>query len=195
MRRQLNVRLVLILLVSIILLGAGVHTLHGFQVERSAVLLQERAKRAEKVGNLDEAEQYWKRYLGYEPADTEALIQYGLILDEKAESCGEQLQAMFALERVLRREPDRTKIRRQVAELATDLERYTDAEDHLWGNQQHGLLREAPEDGELLLLLGRCREAAGRLRRDGNGAREERSFSKPRGPRSFTQRLSNKRPV
>ena len=181
MRRRLNVRLVLILLVSIILFGAGVHTLHGVQVERSAVLLQQRAERAEKAGNLDEAEQYWKRYLGYEPADTEALIQYGQILDQKAESYGEQLQAMFALERVLRREPDRTKIRRQVAELATDLERYTDAEDHLWVNQQQGLLREAPEDGELLLLLGRCREAAGRLRRDGDGARDGEEFLRTAG--------------
>src|SRR5262249_58519703 len=92
------------------------------------------------------------------PGDTDTLARYGLMLADRkvATSFAARFYAMRVLQQVLRQEPGRRDIRRQVADLAMSLGRFTDARDDL-----EVLLRATPNDGELEGLLGRCQEAAG----------------------------------
>ena len=99
MKRRLNIKFFLIPLGCLVPLVAGIHAVPpGVQVGRSADLLEQRAERAEQAGDLDEAEKYWKRFLGYEPGDVDALTSYGLLLERRADSRDEWLQALSAVE-------------------------------------------------------------------------------------------------
>jgi tetratricopeptide (TPR) repeat protein len=158
MRRTLNLPLLLGLAVGTGVLGAAIHFLHGYQVRRNADALLAQADRAEGEGNLAQARDYLKQYLAFRPGDTDTLARYGLMLADRkvATTFAARFYAMRVLQQVLRQEPERRDIRRQVADLAMSLGRFTDARDDL-----EALLRAAPDDGELEGLLGRCQEAAG----------------------------------
>ncbi len=156
MKRRLNARFLVCLLVPVALLGGGVHVLHGYQVRRNARDLLWQANWAEEHGRPGPAAKYLGLYLGFVPSDTDALAKWGQILHKLAASREEQLRAFLVLEQVLRREPGRHELRRQQAARAMELERFTDAREHL-----ERLLKEtAPDDGQLEQLLGRCHEAA-----------------------------------
>ena len=155
MRRQPNIRFLLIVLVTVVLIGAGVHALHGVQADRSAGLLLERADRATEGGKDGEALNYLRRYIGLRPDDAAAAARLGVLLAEQAEDPRAHQQAFLALERALRLDPDRDDVRRKAVEVAMrpGLRRYTDAEAHL-----KILLAEEPEDAGLHALMGRALE-------------------------------------
>ena len=52
MRRRLNLRVLACLVVVLLVLAAGIHWLHGYQVQRNAGALLEQADRAEEQGDL-----------------------------------------------------------------------------------------------------------------------------------------------
>jgi tetratricopeptide (TPR) repeat protein len=133
MRRSLNIKFLISLLIATALIGAGVHLGHGFQKERAAGALLRQADRAERKGDIRGAEKYLGLYLAFRPDDGEALARYGLTLAKGATTPKARLQALLVLERALLHATDRDDVRRRVAELALapDLMRSKDAKEHL----------------------------------------------------------------
>ena len=164
MRRTLNIKLLIGLLVATALLGGGVHLVHGFQDKRNAGALLKRADQAERRGNLEQDEKYLNRYLVLRPDDANTMARYALLLDKRDTSGKNRVRVLTVLEQALMRMPDeddalRRDVRRKAADLAMtpELGRYQDAREHL-----EALLKSSPEDGELERLIGQCREAEGR---------------------------------
>jgi tetratricopeptide (TPR) repeat protein len=153
MKRRVNGKFGVVLGSVLVAVGVGVHFLHGYQLRRHAGIFLWQADRAGAEGRRDQELEYLRRYLTLAPRDTEALARYGLALKEQATTRAGRLHAFLILEQVLRREPGRTAVRRQLVPLAMDLGLFTDAAVHL-----DILLKETPDDGELELLFGRCKE-------------------------------------
>src|SRR5688500_8995700 len=61
--KRLNIKLAVSLAIGIVVLGAGVHFLHAFQVDRNAEGVFEQAQALYKQGEYDEAYQFGYRYL------------------------------------------------------------------------------------------------------------------------------------
>src|SRR5262245_58580061 len=133
--RRLNVRFLLILCTSLVLLGVGTHFLHALQVNRNARGFLTQADKALADGNLQKAKEYLSRYVALVPDDAGNLAKYGLLLaDDKASQTPKTvLHAFFVLEKVLRIDATRSDVRRRVADLAMHpwLRRFGDAQEHL----------------------------------------------------------------
>jgi hypothetical protein len=80
MRRRLNVRLLVRLVASLVLLGLGVALWHRAQLRRNVGVLLDRADQAELRGDLGGAEESLRLFLGYRPQHPGALARYGSIL-------------------------------------------------------------------------------------------------------------------
>ncbi|HXG10619.1 MAG TPA: tetratricopeptide repeat protein, partial [Gemmataceae bacterium] len=159
-RRTLNGRFLACLLIAALLLGAGVHLLHAYQVRRNASALLTHANQAEEDGDLDRAIQYLEHYLGLVQEDNDALARYGRALYKRGGSADEKQRAFLVLEQVVRRKPDRRDVRRDLVDVAMDLEDYPAALQHL-----DELLKASPSDAELERVAAACETAAGRLDR------------------------------
>jgi predicted Zn-dependent protease len=155
--RRLNVRFLAWLLGGLLLFGAGVHLLHGYQVKRNTRALLRQAERELEKKQLDRAAFYLRYYLDYEPGDTDALGKYGETLAQLAVHPPERFRALQVLEKVLARGPEREDLRLRLARLALDLGRYPDAAEHV-----KILLTYGARKGEIYHLLGRCQEARGK---------------------------------
>ena len=140
--------------IGVCFLSLGIlHSLHGFQVRRNAVVLFEMGRAAEANGDRDAATDYLRRYVGMVPDDTNALADYGQMLDESGKDDLTARRVFNVFEDVLRREPTRDDIRRRQVEIAIQVGRTSDALAHLTVLRQ-----SAPEDGELDFLAGRAHE-------------------------------------
>ena len=142
--RRLNLKFAAILLVSLILLGAGLFGLHRLQVRRTASRLFEQAKQAEataaellsKAKQADAAKQTKRaldllnRYLRYRPDDVEALTRYALLLGEGARANRDHDYALSLLNRALGLSPESLALRRQAMRTALERERYDDVKLH-----------------------------------------------------------------
>jgi len=169
--RTLNVRLAAILLVVGLLLGVGVHFLHAYQVRRNAYVFlleadkaEERAKEAVKEKDQRKEQRAYEdigRNLGWYvrlvPDDVDALERLGLLLADRAQDRRSFSTAFGMLERVVRQDPERSNVRRRLVNLALTIGRETDAKEHL----EDFLLKQSPDDPELLELLGRCQADMG----------------------------------
>lgn len=155
MNRKLNVKLLVGLLATLVLLTGGTYLAHGYQVKRQTSTLLRQADRAEEQGDLDTAASCLNRYLGYVPSDTDALARHAQLVEKRAQTPRERLRAFLLLEQVVRRDPKRNAVRRQIVPLAMGLGRNSEAMEHL-----QVLLRTTPDDGQLEYLAGRCEVAA-----------------------------------
>ncbi len=160
MKTRLNVRLLVYLLLSTVVLGGGLYSLHAFQVQRNATALLRLAKEAEGKGELRKTAKYLRLYLMQVPSDRDVLATYALTLSSLAGTPDARVRAFFALGQAVGRNPARSDVRKRLVELAMhrDLERFTDAEEHL-----RTLLRSSPTDGELEHRLAQCRAVAGKF--------------------------------
>lgn len=155
MTTKLNGRFLCLVLVAAGALGFGVHRLHAFQCRRTAPVLVEMASREEAEGRPGQALRLLGQYLLVVPEDADVGARHGLLFAKLARTPDERLQAFLALDQVVRRTPDRTDVRRRAAGLAMELQRYSEAEEHL-----KTLISASPNDGELELQLGHCLEAS-----------------------------------
>src|SRR5205809_80432 len=121
MRRQLNLKVLVGLVVVVLLLGIGLTFLYGFQVRRHAVALLVRADQAEEQEEVDRLTRYLKHYLVLKPDDDIVLERYALLLARHAHSTLERQRALAALGRVLRRHADRDGVRRWRVRLRMEL--------------------------------------------------------------------------
>jgi type IV pilus assembly protein PilF len=138
-------------LAGVICLGVGIHWVNEILTKRRARALLEEAHRLEADGRLQEAAPRLNSYLRLVPEDTDALAFYASLLGRLAKSRSERTTAFFVLEQVLRRDGGRQGARRQAAEAALEIGRFSDAKWHL-----EALLRKGPGDPEVMYLLGRC---------------------------------------
>jgi predicted Zn-dependent protease len=152
---QLNVRLLLRTAVVVLLLGAALFVVHGWQVGRLARAELARADRAERAGQLDQATTALGRSLAFVP-DEEVRARYALALAGRASTPRTRWAALEVLERALARRPARHDVRRRAVDLTMQLGQFERARRHL-----AVLLAAQPGAGDLLLLRGRCESAEG----------------------------------
>ncbi len=155
MKRPINYRLLVRLLV-VLAFGVGIVFLtHSAQTRRHARTLMVRACQAEKEGRLDEAMRLLQRYLVFASDDNAARAHCGEIMEQLATSERERWRTVDVYLRVLYIEPSRQDIRRRLARLALRLGWSSEARAHLTI-----LLDEQPGQGDLECMLGQCQEEA-----------------------------------
>jgi tetratricopeptide (TPR) repeat protein len=160
MKIQLNLRRLGIVLGSLVILAVGVFALHRFQMKRNATGLLALAAHADEKGEYDREGRFLNRYLLLVPQDTAIRARFGQVLEKKAKASRSRpglLQACAVYEEVVRREPGRADVRRQLADLETDLRMFDTALVHV-----EILLKDNPEDAGLEVLLARCCEGRNR---------------------------------
>ena len=158
--RRFNTRLFLWLLGTTAGLTGLVFLVHYLQTGRIGRALLWQAHRAEEQGHPEQTARYLSRYLDFVPEDHEERANLGRVLGnlvvaaDKKVSYHTRQQALFVLEQVVARDPQRQDMRRLLVRVAMDLDRPEVALEHL--NQLHAAL---PEDGGVDALLGQCHEA------------------------------------
>jgi tetratricopeptide (TPR) repeat protein len=158
MRRSLNLKFIALLFVGLVFTGGGVHFLHAFQLRRNAYSLMEYAKKAEENKDFSKSIFYLRRYLGFNPTDTEALLKLALLSADHAEKLGSPKQAAgayFLLNSVLLRDEKNQQARRRIIDLAVKIGRYADAREHIKKFVAYSP-NDFPEKAELEYLTGVC---------------------------------------
>ncbi len=163
MPKAINLRFVCWSLATFAIVGLGVYFLHKWQVRRQTGIFLAMAQEAETSGNLVKAINSYGQYLALAPRDADAQARYGLMLFEARAYA----RASQAFEAVLRVDPGAGDVRRKVVKADIFIDRVPDARDHL----ENYLLKQFPDDAELLDLEGRC------LARDGEYLAAGRSFA------------------
>jgi tetratricopeptide (TPR) repeat protein len=150
---RVNGKLVAWVLGGGIVLAVAVHLLHGMQVRRSSPALLRQAVAAEDEGRADLAVPLYSAYLAQHPEDQDAQVRYGEAL-LKLGTADARGRALPVFEEVLRKQPEREEVRRQLVRTAEQLGRYRQAHEHV-----EVLLQAHPDDAELEQSLGFCLDA------------------------------------
>ncbi len=170
--KTLNVRLFVILAVSVVVLSVAVYGLHRYQVRRNAGVFLEQARKAlaeaetiegdseeevaRKQDRLQTAVRNYTWFVRMRPNDVDALEELGGLQMDVLQ----YPQALGSLEKVVRLEPSRSKARRKLIDIMMAFGRFEDAKTHL----RKYLLKEDPENAELFELLGVCQLMDGKNR-------------------------------
>ncbi len=154
--RMINYRFVAILATASGVFFSSIYAIHGWQMRRNAGSLIELGERARESGDVGKAREYFDRYVGMVPGDSNALATLGVLLNESSDDQG-TLRRVFAIyEDVLRSDPTREDIRRRQIETAMSIGRFSDALAHV------KILRQVySTDGELALKAGLCQQELG----------------------------------
>lgn len=127
-KRQLNTKLLAVLFFGTVILAVGAFFAHRFMTKRSASGLLDRAKTAESKNELEEAFDYYDRYLKYVPTDLDTTAsfgqlvdKYGLTFDQSKAARSMRGRAVALFEKVLLREPGRNDIRKALVSIIVDL--------------------------------------------------------------------------
>jgi tetratricopeptide (TPR) repeat protein len=152
--RTFNVRLFVYLLGCVVALTAAVLLVHWLQTGRIAHALLDQARRREEQGDRKKAAQFLGRYLEFVPDDVEQRANLGRVLsdvvlspDKGPATTRECERALFVLEQVTARAPDRVDSQRRLARVALLLGRPELALEHL---------QKLPEDGDGVDLTGQA---------------------------------------
>ena len=171
--RTLNVRLAVILLVIMVAGGAGLYFIRYIQQYRNAFFFldqaniakqdAENAKKEKKTEEQAKALQTQLKnlswYLSFRSNDLDVTEELGLlyadnIIDGTTFNHAFFNQAKGLLDKVVREDPTRNTARRKLIDLQILGRTFTDALEHI-----NYLLKESPDNPELLQLLGQCQEA------------------------------------
>lgn len=151
--RKLNIRRLIVAVALLAAIGVGTYLLHNYQVRRNAQMFLREASRAREAGHAVDAMHNLQWYVRLVPGDIDSMAELGLLQVELEQ----WLPAFRTLENVLRKEPARADIRRRVVPVAMQLQRYSDAREHL----EEYLLHKFPNDVDLLSLLAVCQVESG----------------------------------
>ena len=154
MKPLVNRRFLIGFLIVVVLVGVAVEGLHAFQVGRQGRFVLEEAHRAQKAEQIDLAVRRFQQYIKLAPDDSDAQAEFGLFLAEHYAT----REAAVVLEGVLRAQPNRDDLRRQLAKIELGIGRRTDAESHV-----QVLLVNSPSDAALWDLLGTCQASGGQF--------------------------------
>lgn len=169
-----NLRLLAILLVGLVVVVTGAIVLHAFQQGRNVQfwenLAEDALKRADEAlnaGKTSEAEPLYDEAIKHltncarlREDDIDLQERLGMLLADVAvrRQDGRMFnQALGHLEYVVRAEPGRSKARRRLVDLFMAAGDARNASVHL----ERYLLKDAPNDADLLVLLGQCQARLG----------------------------------
>ena len=155
MGRTLNIKFLVILVTTSLLLVGGLYFLYGIQSRRVLDALLSKAEQAQSQGHPNLAATIYARYLRKKPDDYIVLARYGAVLDDMAQSTEAKGRVLRVLLKVLDDQP-RNDVRRRVARLALDTGQWSAARQQL-----QKLIEIHPDDGDLESMLGRCEAAHG----------------------------------
>src|SRR5262245_41706887 len=101
MRKRINYRFALYLVLTVAALGTGAHFLHAYQVRRNADSLLGRAQQLREQGDLSKAADCLGQYLGLNPTDVDVLAEYGMLLadDQVSKTPQSKYRALLTLEK------------------------------------------------------------------------------------------------
>lgn len=154
--RELNVKFALVLGALTALFVFALNARHGRQMRKHVGALLSQARLADQSGDIARAKDYYSRYSWLAPQDSNALAEFGLLL-ERTRPEGSSARPVFnRFEDVLRIDPTREDIRRMQARIALEAGRAPDSLAHA-----KILLQAHPADGELHLLAARGHEELG----------------------------------
>ena len=139
------------------MVAVTVFFIQKFQVGRLARSVAERADATASAGNFEAAAKLYAEHLAVVPDDTEIQIKYADMLLKQNPSPPMQAAAAKVYFDVLRRFPGREDVRRRQMELKFAMKQFIDsgAEADL---QMLLSLPQNKTDGDLLFMMGRCRE-------------------------------------
>jgi len=159
--RTLNVRLAVICFVVVVVMGGGVHLLHGFQVRRQAYAIQKASETAEEGKDLKEAIRLLDNFLTLQPTDREARLHLGLLHARtfNVRAACVELEEVLRASGVLSEDKVR-EARRKLVDMLIMSQRYADAKKHM-----EDLLKETPDDPELLELNGQILVGCGEFQK------------------------------
>ena len=128
-QRHLNLPFLVGSLVTLAIAGTAVWLLHGYQVERLAGSLLERADRLEADGDHAKAADYLFLYLQIHPDDRDVLVRMAGAADRKARTWSQKSSAVHWHYRALGFAPERMDLRCRLAELLLDIRRHVPAQE------------------------------------------------------------------
>ena len=157
----LNKKLFVRLLLVVLLLGGGFFALHRVQAARVPDALVWQANAAAEKGKTDKAIAYLRQYLEFRPDDHDTAVRLADLMRERADATYDvrvRRKALtnvhFLYERIYREAPTRTDVGRKLVAVTIELGRTADALTHA-----ERLLKEFPNDGELLGQVAECQVA------------------------------------
>ncbi|HZZ82334.1 MAG TPA: tetratricopeptide repeat protein [Gemmataceae bacterium] len=135
-----------------------VAVVHEWQMKRTARTLLVQAEDAQAEDDLEKAASFYAQYCEYVPDDAESAAHMALLMADIAERKDadrhKKMRAYSTLEAQLRRHLERNDIRRRLVDYTILVGRWGDSIDHI-----KTLLKEKPDDVELLTKLGQCQFA------------------------------------
>ena len=133
--RQVNVRLLLILVAVVVGGITGVYFLHRFQVDRNAGTFVTQARQRIVDGRDLDAINLFARYVNLRPNDNEAYAEFAQIVLKRAESPdatrNDVARAYATLETAVRKNPTNALLRQKLAVFQMRIGRFGDAREHL----------------------------------------------------------------
>lgn len=157
-QRPINIRFLLIFLVTSVALAVGFWGLHEYQMVRMAHQFQQRADLARKAGDIAASARNLQLYLALVPNDLESRIALALARYEIASTPRQIFECSQLFEQVLREDESRNDIRNKLVDISLVMGRYTDAAIHL-----DMLLHDNPNNVALLSKLALCHRQRGNL--------------------------------
>ena len=119
--RAFNVRLFIVVSLAGVLIAATVYYVHRNQVRRHATMYLNEARKAHDEGRLSDAVRFAQKYVSLRPTDSEGLAEYGRLLIE----IGAIERAFFVYDQLLRRDPGRSDVRREMVDIRMILGRFS----------------------------------------------------------------------
>jgi tetratricopeptide (TPR) repeat protein len=165
--RRLNLVVLAVIVTVVAVAGTVTHFVHDIQFQRNAAALLESARRAESENDLARAERRLLVYLGLNRDDGHAWLWYARIVEARDVDRSHRDRVYLIHEQALRYNRLDARFERRCADLALELERYSDARGHF-----SNLLERASKDSagrnaaaqcaELEDLLGQCERGLAR---------------------------------
>ncbi|MFT5094855.1 MAG: tetratricopeptide (TPR) repeat protein/VanZ family protein, partial [Porticoccaceae bacterium] len=134
--RQLNYRVLGIVVGVVGLMLASTYAVHGWQIRRVAGSSLQNARQAVEAGDVEAALNHFNEYCNSAPNDVNALAEFAILSDDARNRSRGGRGVFMLLERVLRKDQTRDDIRRRIVVTAIDLGRYSDALSHVKVLQQ-----------------------------------------------------------
>ncbi len=115
---------------------AGVHVIHGIQIDKNAVVLLKEAERAEQEGEpgMRRAVKKYGQYLKHRPEDVVAQEKFALLAADLANMPGssqEEMRLAYRALDVAAKHPELVEVRRRIIDYYMRLGRYVDAAEYL----------------------------------------------------------------
>ncbi|HEY1861305.1 MAG TPA: tetratricopeptide repeat protein, partial [Gemmataceae bacterium] len=131
--RKVNKKLFFFLLLSVAVLTGGVFLAHYFQSGRVKAALLRQVERAEEQKQPDKVVQYLSRYLDFAPDDLEERVHLAKTLARESPTPIPKARerAIYNLETVLARDPDRVELRLLLTRVAIETKRWELAREQL----------------------------------------------------------------